>query len=155
MHETFLQQALQMAADNVDSGNGGPYGAIIVKDKSVIAASGNKVTSTIDPTAHAEIMAIRAACKHLNNFRLSGCVLYTSCEPCPMCLGAIYWARLDAVYYACNRFDAADAKFDDSFIYDEINLLPHDRRIPMLNIKLPNAQEPFKIWNQKTDKITY
>jgi guanine deaminase len=155
MHETFLQQALQMAADNVDSGIDGPYGAIIVKDKSVIAASGNKVTSTIDPTAHAEIMAIRAACKHLNNFRLSGCVLYTSCEPCPMCLGAIYWARLDAVYYACNRFDAADAKFDDSFIYDEINLLPHDRRIPMLHIKLPNAQEPFKIWNQKTDKITY
>lgn len=155
MHETFLQQALQMAADNVDSGNGGPYGAIIVKDKSVIAASGNKVTSTIDPTAHAEIMAIRAACKHLNNFNLSGCVLYTSCEPCPMCLGAIYWARLDAVYYACNRFDAAAAKFDDSFIYDEINLLPHDRRIPMLHIKLPNAQEPFKIWNQKTDKITY
>jgi len=155
MHETFLQQTQQMAADNVDSGNGGPYGAIIVKNKSVIAASGNKVTSTIDPTAHAEIMAIRAACKHLNNFNLSGCVLYTSCEPCPMCLGAIYWARLDAVYYACNRFDAADAKFDDSFIYDEINLLPHDRRIPMLHIKLPNAQEPFKIWNQKTDKITY
>ncbi|MEQ1484765.1 nucleoside deaminase [Methyloglobulus sp.] len=155
MHETFLQQTLQLAVDNVDSGKGGPYGAVIVKDNQVIAASANKVTSTIDPTAHAEIMAIRAACKHLNDFRLAGCVLYTSCEPCPMCLGAIYWARLDKVYYACNRFDAAAAKFDDSFIYDEINLLPQLRSIPMLNISLPNAREPFEAWNQKIDKIPY
>jgi guanine deaminase len=155
MHETFLQQALQLAVDNVDSCEGGPYGAVIVKDNQVIAASANKVTSTIDPTAHAEIMAIRAACKHLNDFRLTGCVLYTSCEPCPMCLGAIYWARLDAVYYACNRFDAATANFDDSFIYDEINLLPQLRRIPMQNINLPNAREPFEAWNQKLDKIPY
>ncbi|MEQ1740002.1 MAG: nucleoside deaminase [Methyloglobulus sp.] len=155
MHETFLQQTLQLAVDNVDSGKGGPYGAVIVKDNKVIAASANKVTSTIDPTAHAEIMAIRAACKHLNDFRLTGCVLYTSCEPCPMCLGAIYWARLDKVYYACNRFDAAAAKFDDSFIYDEINLLPQLRSIPMLNISLPNAREPFEAWNQKLDKIPY
>jgi guanine deaminase len=155
MHETFLQQALQLAVDNVDSGEGGPYGAVIVKDNQVIAASANKVTSTIDPTAHAEIMAIRAACQHLNDFRLTGCVLYTSCEPCPMCLGAIYWARLDKVYYACNRFDAAAANFDDSFIYDEINLLPQLRRIPMLNINLLNAREPFEAWNQKVDKIPY
>lgn len=155
MHETFLQQALQLAVDNVDSGEGGPYGAVIVKDNQVIAASANKVTSTIDPTAHAEIMAIRAACQHLKDFRLTGCVLYTSCEPCPMCLGAIYWARLDKVYYACNRFDAAAANFDDSFIYDEINLLPQFRSIPMLNINLPNAREPFEAWNQKVDKIPY
>lgn len=155
MHETFLQQALRLAVDNVESGEGGPYGAVIVKDNKVIAASANKVTSTIDPTAHAEIMAIRAACNYLNDFRLVGCVLYTSCEPCPMCLGAIYWARLDAVYYACNRFDAAAAKFDDSFIYDEINLLPQLRSIPMLNINLPNAREPFEVWNQKLDKIPY
>jgi guanine deaminase len=155
MHETFLQQAIQLAADNVDSGEGGPYGAIIVKDNRVIAASANKVTSTIDPTAHAEVMAIRAACTYLNDFRLIGCVLYTSCEPCPMCLGAIYWARLDTVYYACNRFDAAAAKFDDSFIYGEINLLPQHRRIPMLHINLPNALEPFDIWNRKVDKIPY
>ena len=155
MHETFLQQAIQLAADNVDSGEGGPYGAVIVKDNRVIAASANKVTSAIDPTAHAEIVTIRAACKHLNDFRLTGCVLYTSCEPCPMCLGAIYWARLDTVYYACNRFDAAAANFDDSFVYDEINLLPQHRRIPMLHINLPNAREPFDIWNQKMDKIPY
>ncbi|WP_411725620.1 nucleoside deaminase [Methyloglobulus sp.] len=154
MHETFLQQALQLAADNAD-GEGGPYGAVIVKDNRVIAASANKVTSAIDPTAHAEIMAIRAACMQLNDFRLTGCVLYTSCEPCPMCLGAIYWARLDTVYYACNRFDAAAANFDDSFIYDEINLLPQHRRIPMLHIDLPNARKPFDIWNQKADKIPY
>ena len=155
MHETFLQQAIQLATDNVDSGEGGPYGAVIVKDKRVIAASSNKVTSAIDPTAHAEIMAIRAACKQLNDFRLNGCVLYTSCEPCPMCLGAIYWARLDKVYYACNRFDAAEANFDDSFIYDEINLLPQQRHIAMHHINLPNARVPFDSWNKKADKIAY
>jgi guanine deaminase len=155
MHETFLHQALQLAADNTDSGEGGPYGAVIVKDNRIIAASANKVTSTIDPTAHAEVMAIRAACKYLKDFRLTGCVLYSSCEPCPMCLGAIYWARLDAVYYACNRFDAAAAKFDDSFIYDEINLLPQHRRIAMHHINLPDARKPFDIWNQKMDKIPY
>jgi guanine deaminase len=155
MHETFLQQAIQLATDNVDSGEGGPYGAVIVKDNRVIAASSNKVTSTIDPTAHAEVMAIRVACKQLNDFRLNGCVLYTSCEPCPMCLGAIYWARLDKVYYACNRFDAAEANFDDSFIYDEINLLPQQRHIAMHHINLPNAREPFDSWNKKVDKIAY
>jgi guanine deaminase len=155
MHETFLQQAVQLAADNVDSGHGGPYGAVIVKDNRIIAASANKVASTIDPTAHAEVMAIRAACKHLNDFQLTGCTLYTSCEPCPMCLGAIYWARLDTVYYACNRYDAAAANFDDSFIYDEINLLPQHRRIAMHHINLPDARKPFDIWNQKMDKITY
>lgn len=155
MHETFLQQALQLAADNVDSGEGGPFGAVIVKDTRVIAASANKVTSTIDPTAHAEIVAIRAACKQLNDFQLTGCVLYASCEPCPMCLGAVYWARLDKVYYACNRDDAAAANFDDSFIYDQINMLPQHRRIPMHHINLLNAREPFDIWNQKADKIPY
>lgn len=155
MHETFLQQAIQLAVDNVESGEGGPYGAVIVKDNRVIAATANQVTSAIDPTAHAEIMAIRAACKHLNNFRLIGCTLYTSCEPCPMCLGAIYWARMDSVYYACNRFDAAAANFDDSFIYDEINLLPQHRRIPMRHIDLTNALKPFDGWNEKADKIAY
>ncbi len=155
MHETFLQQAIQLATDNVDSGEGGPYGAVIVKDNHVIAASSNKVTSTIDPTAHAEVMAIRTACKYLNDFQLSGCVLYTSCEPCPMCLGAIYWARLDRVYFACNRHDAAAANFDDSFIYNEINLLSEHRRIPMHHIDLPNARAPFDTWNKKMDKIPY
>jgi guanine deaminase len=155
MHETFLQQAIQLAADNVASGEGGPYGAVIVKNNFVIAASANKVTSTVDPTAHAEIMTIRAACKYINDFRLTGCVLYSSCEPCPMCLGAIYWARLDSVYYACSRYDAAAANFDDSLIYDEINLKPEYRSIPMRHINLANSLEPFHIWNRKEEKIVY
>ena len=155
MHEAFLQQALRLAIANVDSGEGGPYGAVIVKNNQIIAASTNKVTSSIDPTAHAEVMAIRLACQQLNDFRLTGCVLYSSCEPCPMCLGAIYWARLDAVYYACDRFDAAAANFDDSFIYDEIKLLPEQRRITMRHINLHDARKPFEIWNSKADKIPY
>lgn len=155
MHLAFLQQAIELASANVESGEGGPYGAIIVKNERVIAASANKVTLNNDPTAHAEIMAIRQACETLDDFRLNGCVLYSSCEPCPMCLGAIYWSRLDKVYYACNRFDAAAANFDDSFIYNEIKLSPANRKIPMLHIDLANACEPFKRWHDKTDKVTY
>lgn len=155
MHLAFLQQAIELASANVESGEGGPYGAIIVKNNRVIAASANKVTLNNDPTAHAEIMAIRQACKTLDNFRLNGCTLYTSCEPCPMCLGAIYWSRLDKVYYACSRFDAAAAHFDDSFIYDEIKLSPANRKIPMQHIDLADACEPFKRWNDKIDKVTY
>ncbi|MFZ2405176.1 MAG: nucleoside deaminase, partial [Methylobacter sp.] len=131
------------------------YGAIIVKDNQVVAASGNKVTTHLDPTAHAEVMAIRLACKKLNDFQLQGCILYSSCEPCPMCLGAIYWARLAKVYYACSRHDAAAANFDDSFIYDEISVLPHQRRIAMLHLNLPNAMQPFNIWAGKSDKVLY
>ena len=155
MHERFLQQAIDMAADNVMSGRGGPYGAIIVKECQLIAASGNNVTSTLDPTAHAEIVAIRLACIKLNDFQLHDCVLYTSCEPCPMCLGAIYWARLAKVYYACTRFDAAAANFDDSFIYDEIAVLPSERIIEMQHLNLLNAREPFEIWAEKIDKVVY
>jgi len=151
----FLQQAIDLAVENAKSGQGGPYGAIIVKDNRLIAASGNKVTTTIDPTAHAEVMAIRLACKKLNDFQLQDCILYSSCEPCPMCLGAIYWARLAKVYYACSRHDAAAANFDDSFIYDEISVLPHQRSIAMLHLTLPNAIEPFKIWAEKSDKVLY
>ncbi|WP_340122934.1 nucleoside deaminase [Methylobacter svalbardensis] len=155
MHKEFLQQAVDLAVDNARSGQGGPYGALIVKDGQLIAASGNKVTSTIDPTAHAEVMAIRLACKKLNDFQLQGCILYSSCEPCPMCLGAIYWARLAKVYFACSRHDAAAANFDDSFIYDEISVLPHQRRIAMLHLNLPNAMQPFNIWAEKSDKVLY
>ncbi|MGZ8184053.1 MAG: nucleoside deaminase [Methylobacter sp.] len=155
MHKAFLQQAVDLAAENARSGQGGPYGAIIVKDNQVIAASGNKVTTHLDPTAHAEVMAIRLACKQLNDFQLQGCILYSSCEPCPMCLGAIYWARLAKVYYACSRHDAAAANFDDSFIYDEISVLPHQRRIAMLHLNLPNAMQPFNIWAEKSDKVLY
>ncbi len=155
MHKGFLQQAIDLAVENARSGQGGPYGAIIVKDNQLVAASGNKVTSTIDPTAHAEVMAIRLACKELNDFQLQGCILYSSCEPCPMCLGAIYWARLAKVYFACSRHDAAAANFDDSFIYDEISVLPHQRRIAMLHLSLPNAMQPFNIWAEKSDKVLY
>ncbi|HEY8096102.1 MAG TPA: nucleoside deaminase [Methylobacter sp.] len=155
MHKEFLQQAIALAVENARSGEGGPYGAIVVKDNQVIAASGNKVTSTIDPTAHAEVMAIRLACKKLNDFQLQGCILYSSCEPCPMCLGAIYWARLAKVYFACSRHDAAAANFDDSFIYDEISVLPHQRSIAMLHLSLPDAMQPFNIWAEKSDKVLY
>jgi guanine deaminase len=155
MHEDFLQQAIDLAVENASSGRGGPYGAVIVKDNQLIAASGNKVTSNIDPTAHAEVMTIRLACKKLNDFQLRDCILYTSCEPCPMCLGAIYWARLKKVYFACSRHDAAAANFDDSFIYDEISVLPHERSIAMLHLNLPNALQPFNVWTKKTDKVAY
>ncbi|MDD5413102.1 MAG: nucleoside deaminase [Methylobacter sp.] len=155
MHKFFLQQAIDLALENASSGQGGPYGALIVKDNKLIASSGNMVTSTLDPTAHAEVMAIRQACKKLNDFQLHDCILYTSCEPCPMCLGAIYWARLKKVYFACSRHDAAAAKFDDSFIYDEISVLPSERTIPMLHLNLPNALQPFNIWTEMTDKVTY
>jgi guanine deaminase len=155
MHEEFLQQAVDLAVENASSGEGGPYGAIIVKDNQLIAASGNRVTTNIDPTAHAEVMAIRLACKKLNDFQLHDCILYSSCEPCPMCLGAIYWARLKKVYFACSRHDAAAANFDDSFIYDEISVLPHERSIAMLHLNLPNALLPFNVWAEKTDKVVY
>lgn len=150
-----MQQAIDLAVDNVTSGEGGPYGAIIVKESQLIAASANKVTSTLDPTAHAEIVAIRLACLKLNDFQLHGCILYSSCEPCPMCLGAIYWARLAKVYYACSRFDAAAAHFEDSFIYDEILVPPSERSIAMHHLNLPNALQPFKLWDDKSDKVVY
>jgi guanine deaminase len=155
LHTEFLRQAIDLAVENAKSGEGGPYGAVIVKDNQLIAASGNKVTSALDPTAHAEVMAIRLACKTLNHFQLQDCILYSSCEPCPMCLGAIYWARLEKVYYACSRQDAAAANFDDSFIYDEISVPPHQRRIAMLHLNLPDAMRPFDIWAEKSDKVLY
>lgn len=154
MNEMFLQRAIEVAVENVKIG-GGPYGAVIVKDGILISSSGNRVTEDLDPTAHAEIMAIRQACRKLNDFQLKGCVLYTSCEPCPMCLGAIYWARLDKVYFACDRNDAAAADFDDSFIYDEISISPLDRKIAMVQLSLPDATLPFQIWAEKSDKVLY
>lgn len=154
-HEYYLQQAIELAVSNVSTGQGGPFGAVVVKNHEIIAASGNQVTSLLDPTAHAEIQAIRSACQKLHDFELKGCILYTSCEPCPMCLGAIYWTRLEKVYFACNRHDAAAAKFDDSFIYTEIARLPEQRHIPMQHINLPNALQPFDSWNAKLDKRLY
>lgn len=154
-HSEFLQQAVQIAVANVQAMRGGPYGAVIVKGGAVLAAAGNVVTASCDPTAHAEIVAIRQACTVLHDFQLKGCILYSSCEPCPMCLGAIYWARLDKVYFACNRHDAAKAGFDDSFIYEEIGLVPEQRRIPMVQCTCPDALAPFVAWNEQPGKIAY
>lgn len=155
MHKQFLQQAIELASNNVSNHFGGPYGAVIVKNGEVIAASGNCVTINKDPTAHAEIMAIRQACNELDNFQLKGCILYSSCEPCPMCLGAIYWARLRQVYFACNRQDAAKAGFDDSFIYNEIQMQADKRHIPMRQINVDNAGKPFFDWNSQKNKVLY
>lgn len=155
MHADYLQQAVELASKNVGEDNGGPYGAIIVKNDHIIAASGNRVTANLDPTAHAEVMAIRQACLTLGDFQLTDCILYTSCEPCPMCLGAIYWARLAEVYYASTRFDAAAAGFDDSFIYDEIAKEPLQRNILMQHLTLASAQAPFERWRLQQDKILY
>ena len=153
-HAEFLQYAVDLAKQNVDDG-GGPFGAIVVKDRHIIASSGNRVTPNLDPTAHAEIMAIRQACQALGDFQLTDCTLYTSCEPCPMCLGAIYWARLKEVYYACNRLDAAAAGFDDSFIYDEIPKPPGRRNIAMHYLELAEASSPFLAWNRLESKVRY
>lgn len=154
MHARFLQQAVDLASANVADG-GGPFGAIIVKDGAIIAACGNRVTPNLDPTAHAEVLAIRDACRQLGDFQLTECTLYTSCEPCPMCLGAIYWARLAEVYYACNRFDASRAGFDDSFIYDEIPKAPAKRNIAMRYIELASANLPFQAWYKLENKVPY
>ena len=155
MHTEFLQQAIDLAEKNVPTKMGGPFAAIICLDQKIIAACTNTVTSSNDPTAHAEIMAIRTACTQLNTFQLTECVLYSSCEPCPMCLGAIYWARLKQVYFACNRYDAAQAGFDDSFIYDEIAMLPEKRKITMQHIQLKESLKPFIAWQKLESKIPY
>ena len=155
MHREFLQQAIALAKHNVLEARGGPFGALIVKEQQIIAAAGNQVTATLDPTAHAEIRAIREACLLLGDFQLKGCVLYSSCEPCPMCLGAIYWARLQAVYFACGRQDAALAGFDDSLIYSEINLAPTQRKITMQQLETVDALSPFSTWQAHNAKVCY
>ena len=153
-HEDFMRQAIALAVENVEKG-GGPFGAVIVKDGKVIATGTNRVTPNNDPTAHAEVCDIRAPCTKLGTFNLSGCVLYTSCEPCPMCLGAIYWAHIDKIYYGANQHDAAAVDFDDSFIYRELELKPEQRHKPMENILHDEALAPFKAWGVKSDKVEY
>jgi len=148
-----MQLAIETALDNIKNNNGGPFGAVIIRDGVIIAKSPNTVTSSNDPTAHAEINAIRLACKKLNTFDLSGCEIYSSCEPCPMCLSAIYWARISKLYYAADRFDAKDAGFDDSYIYNEISLSEKERNIYIENIMKKEGQDPFELW-KKTDKKT-
>ena len=153
--EIFMQKAIELAKQGMDAGEGGPFGAIVVKDGEIVGVGNNKVTSTNDPTAHAEIVAIRDACRNLESFQLEDCEIYTSCEPCPMCLGAIYWARPKAVYFGATREDAADAGFDDDFIYREL-AMPVDRRsIKMQQLLRKEAGEIFAIWKDKNDKIEY
>lgn len=153
-HEDFMRQAIALAVENIKTG-GGPFGAVIVKDGKVVATGVNRVTANNDPTAHAEVSAIRAACTKLGTFDLSGCVIYTSCEPCPMCLGAIYWAHIDKIYYGANQYDAAKIDFDDSFIYRELELKPEARQKPVENILHDEALAPFRAWQEKEDKIKY
>jgi len=151
----FMEMAIRLAMENVKEGKGGPFGAVVVKDGRMIAAAANTVTSDNDPTAHAEVNAIRKACRELGAFQLEGCEIYCSCEPCPMCLGAIYWARPNRVYYACTKEDAAVAGFDDSFIYKEIALPDHMRTIPFFKYKEEGAEEAFQKWRKKENKIVY
>lgn len=155
MHNSFMQEAIQQAVENVRSGRGGPFGALVVKEGRVIARGTNLVTSSNDPTAHAEVTAIREACRALSAFQLPGCEIYTSCEPCPMCLGAIYWARPDRVYFAASASDAADAGFDDSFIYEELKRLLPERKIPFEPMMRDAGLEPFREWARKADRIRY
>ncbi|MDU8885164.1 nucleoside deaminase [Yeosuana sp. MJ-SS3] len=153
--EKFMHEAVMAALKGMQNNEGGPFGCVIVKDGKIIGKGNNKVTSTNDPTAHAEVTAIREACKHLNSFQLDGCEIYTSCEPCPMCLGAIYWARPNKVYYGSNQLDAANIGFDDEFIYKEI-LLPYDKRsISFEQLGREIALEAFQKWSEKEDKTEY
>lgn len=155
MHRQYLRRAIELAVENVQSGRGGPFGAVIVRDGEIIAEGANTVTSAKDPTAHAEIEAIRAACKALGRFDLKGCTIYSSCEPCPMCLGAIYWARLDALYFAASHKDASQAGFDDSFIYTQIPLKAGLRSLPTQRMLEAEGVEPFAIWVATESKIPY
>ena len=153
-HEDFMRRAIALAVENVKNG-GGPFGAVIVRDGEIVATGANRVTPDNDPTAHAEVNAIRAACTKLGTFDLSGCVIYTSCEPCPMCLGAIYWAHIDKIYYGANQHDAAEVNFDDSFIYRELELPVDKRRKPVANILHDEALAPFNLWRDTEDKGAY
>ncbi|MBW5447584.1 tRNA-specific adenosine deaminase [Cohnella sp. CFH 77786] len=150
-----MKEAVRLAAENVTSSHGGPFGAIVVKDGKIIGRGRNEVTCSNDPTAHAEVQAIREACRHLNSFQLTGCEIYTSCEPCPMCIGAIYWARPDAVYYACTKEDAAAIGFDDRFIYEEIALPMEQRSIRMKRMLTDQFMAPFELWRASSNKIEY
>ena len=154
MKNKFMTRAIELSIESVNSG-GGPFGSIIVKNDKVIAEGSNKVTLNNDPTAHGEIVAIRKACKSLNNFNLSGCELYSTCEPCPMCLSAIYWAHIEKVYYANTRDDAQKIDFDDSLIYSELLKNIKKRKILMVQMMRNEALKAFELWNKKTDKIKY
>lgn len=155
IQEKFMRQAIELAKNGMLVGNGGPFGCVIVKDGKIVGQGSNMVLTTKDPTAHAEVVAIRDACKNLNHFQLEGCEVYTSCEPCPMCLGAIFWARPAKVFYACTKEDAAEAGFDDDFIYQEIEVNPSQRQIPMDSLLREESLKAFELWKEKGDKTLY
>jgi guanine deaminase len=155
MDNPFMARAIQLSIDNVQSGRGGPFGAVVVKGNEVIAEGANQVTSTNDPTAHAEVVAIREACKKRRAFDLEGCEIYCSCEPCPMCLGAIYWARLSRIYFANADEDASKIGFDDSMIYHELRQPHSHRKIPMIQMMREEALAAFRAWESKPNKIAY
>ncbi len=150
----LMRVAIELSKENVRNG-GGPFGAVIAKDGEIVSMGVNRVTANLDPTAHAEVSAIRAACSKLNTFNLEGYEIFTSCEPCPMCLGAIYWARLSKIYYGNNKLDAKDIDFDDSFIYEEIALPANMRKLPSEMLLGEEAIEAFRLWSEKTDKTKY
>tara|TARA_B100000686_G_C16465230_1_gene799145 strand:- start:98 stop:562 length:465 start_codon:yes stop_codon:yes gene_type:complete len=154
MKNEFMNRAIELSIENINKG-GGPFGCVVVKNNKIIAEGSNKVTLTNDPTAHGEIVAIRQACKKLNNFNLRGSELYSTCEPCPMCLSAIYWARIDKIYYANTRADAQKIDFDDSRIYSELLKDITKRKIPMIQIMRNEALKAFELWEKKTDKVKY
>ena len=154
MKNKFMQRAIELSIESINSG-GGPFGSVIVKDNKIISEGMNRVTVNNDPTAHGEIVAIRLATKGLNNFNLKGCELYSSTEPCPMCLSAIYWARIDKVYYANTRNDAQKINFDDSLIYSELIKKIDQRKIPMIQVMREEGLKAFELWNKKTDKVKY
>ena len=153
--QKFLLKAIELAKKGVEQGAGGPFGCVIVKDGVIVGQGCNRVTSTNDPTAHAEVVAIRDACRRLNSYQLTNCDLYASCEPCPMCLGAIYWARPNRVVFACTRHEAADAGFDDAVIYEEISIPVEERKIPFEHLAEPAAAALFGLWKEKGDKKLY
>ncbi|MEZ4647351.1 MAG: nucleoside deaminase [Candidatus Eisenbacteria bacterium] len=155
MEEQFMREAIRLSRDKMRKNQGGPFGAVVVRGNEVVGRGWNQVTSTNDPTAHAEVTAIRKACKKLGTFHLRGCVLYTSCEPCPMCLAAAYWARVDRIYFAGTRKDAARAGFDDEFLYREISKPRSRRSVPMEQLLRKEAVEAFDEWRTKVDKTPY
>ncbi|MBR1934166.1 MAG: nucleoside deaminase [Prevotella sp.] len=150
----FMREAIRLASESVRHG-GGPFGAVVVKDGQIVAGSSNRVTIDLDPTAHAEVNTIREACRRLGTFDLSGCTIYTSCEPCPMCLGAIYWAHIDRIYYGNTRKDARDIDFADDFIYEELDRPMAERTVPIIPLLRDEALESFRLWSEKEDKTEY
>ena len=154
-HKKFMRGAIRLSMENVQSGNGGPFGTVIVKNGKIIATGVNEVTKSNDPTAHAEMIAIRNACEKLNSFQLDGCDIYCSCEPCPMCLGAIYWARPKSIYFANSKKDAAEINFDDNVIFQEIKLPIHERKLTTTQLLRDEAQSVFLKWQESENKIEY